>query len=80
MTIAAPTPAEVLAMCESIRECDDMLGQASDHEGDEAGPTFHMWGLGQQRFADHADALIEWHRRAIYRLTKAKRLNARRAP
>jgi hypothetical protein len=76
--MSEPTKEEVLAMCESIRKCDDSIGHASDHEGDENGPTWHMWRLGQKRFARHVAAMVEWHRRAAYRWEKAGKLNNRR--
>lgn len=69
---------KALAHCEFVRYCDDRLGRYSDHEGDENGPTFHLWQKGDIDFEMHCLRAIEDHKKAITVWRKFLRLNAKR--
>jgi len=68
-----------LVIAEAIRKIDDKLGQFSDHEGNEDGPTYHLWQLGKRRFAARCDEAIELHQRAIRLWKDARLINAKRS-
>ncbi len=59
-----------LKLCAEINKLDDVLGQYSDYEGDEDGPTFKLWEDGYWAFkrrcakarAEHAAAISAWKR------------------
>lgn len=73
-----PTEKELLKLCEEVRRCDDTLGKTSDHEGQQDGPTYRLWGAGRESFRNHAEAIISWHQHAITVWKRLLRLNDRR--
>lgn len=60
----------LLDLCRQIQMVDDRLGQYSDYEGDENGPTHHLFANGYKSFSsacdraikDHSDAIVAWKR------------------
>jgi hypothetical protein len=73
-----PSEAEILKLCDAVRECDDTLGKTSDHEGSKDGPTWALWSNGRESFRNHCEAIISWHEHAIRVWKRLMRLNERR--
>jgi hypothetical protein len=74
-----PVPEQkALAMCDSIRECDDRIGRYSDHEGNKDGPTYYFWAQGKTKFEEHALRAIHDHQLALKAWRKALKLNDKR--
>lgn len=67
----------LLHICRQINRVDDRLGQRSDYEGQEDGPTYHLFNdCTRSKFNDICDAQIEAHSEAIRLWWKLKQLKA----
>ena len=64
-----------LVIAEAIRVIDDKLGQFSDYEGNENGPTWYMWTRGVDKFELRCNQAIELHQRAIKIWEDARLIN-----
>lgn len=66
----------VLKLCAQKRDNDDALGQCSDHEGDDEGPTFYIWqNVVGKEYEEHLLNQIALHQKNIKLLRKLIRLN-----
>lgn len=63
-----------------VQANDDRLGQYSDHEGTEGGPTFYLWTQGYGKFRAHCLRSIRDHETAISTMKKLQKLNEARKP
>jgi len=69
---------KVLKHCNRIRECDDALGEFSDHEGNQDGPAWWAWNQGAEFFDRRCTQAILAHQNAIREWRKFQRLNTLR--
>jgi len=74
--VSRPIPPQLLKLCDEVRSVDDSLGQRSDHEGCDQGPTFQLWETcSKKHFARVCDFQIAEHRRAIRVWNQLRKLN-----
>ena len=77
MTITTKQREALMRLCREVNRIDDAIGQRSDHEGDENGPTYQVFvDCEAKRYEDIAAAMIEHHQRGMAlwrRLAKLRR-------
>lgn len=66
---------KALLLCKEVSACDENLSLYVDHQGDECGPTFHLWDLGVEDFNRQCKAAIKQHAIAIACWKKMQKLN-----
>lgn len=72
--------AKALELCKEMREVDDSHGMYSDHEGDESGPTWHLWSQGYADFRTYCARAIADHEQALFLWRQFVKLNQQRKP
>lgn len=70
---------KALQLCKEMATSDDRLGQYSDYEGDEHGPTFYLWNQEIEVFDRQCAAAIKQHAIAMAIWKKFGKLNRMRA-
>ncbi len=72
---------KVTAICTEKARTDDALGRFSDHEGEDIGPTWHLFSkLNYHRYADHVEYEIGLHKQQIRTMRTLLRLKRRTNP
>lgn len=75
LALTARQREKLMLLCREVNRVDDRIGQRSDHEGDENGPTYQVFTEATpDRYDDIADAMIELHRDGIRAWRKLQRL------
>ncbi len=68
-----------MKLFDEVSTCDDRLGAYADYEGNEDGPTYHLWMNGHAGFANCCDRAIDDHTAAIKVWRKLRKENEKRA-
>jgi hypothetical protein len=80
MTTPSPIQKMAVRYFREVQANDDRLGQYSDHEGNEDGPSFFLWTQGYTTFKKHCERSIRDHEKAIETMKKLQKLNEARKP
>lgn len=66
LSLTAKQREKLMVLCREVNRIDDRIGQRSDHEGDESGPTYQVFiETIPDHYEDIAEVMIELHREGI---------------
>ena len=66
---------ELLKLCKEVNRVDDSIGQRSDHEGDEDGPTYQVFMSNPDHYSEICDAMMAYHRKGERAWRKLQKLH-----